>query len=264
MREDGWRPWSPGQAIASAGAGAGDRASRGRGRAPENTLAGLRSRARAGRPLGRVRRHAQPGRGAGPDPRRDPAAHDRWPRPGAAAHRGRNPCAAMPAAGSRRSSPASGCRPWRRRWPCCSSWACTRTSRSSRRAGRELRTGEVVADALRRLWPEDGPRLLLSSFEREALAPARSPRRTYRAACSPSSLPDDWADADAGARLHHAASGPQSGWAWRRCARLTADGRAGAALYRQQPSRAPASCSPPAPRRCSPIVPDRAARRWPQ
>ena len=36
-------------------------------------------------------------------------------------------------------------------------------------SGQAQLTGEVVADLLRRLWPQDGPRLLLSSFERKAL-----------------------------------------------------------------------------------------------
>ena len=58
----------------------------------------------------------------------------------------------------------------------------------------QVATGEVVADALQRLWPEHGPQLLLSSFEREAVArPHDTWHRTSPRGLLAGALPRDWA-----------------------------------------------------------------------
>ena len=181
----------------------------------------------------------------------------------AAAHRGRTPlprCRQLVRARVRRragADPGGGGGPAARAGP-----ARERRDQAGR-AVCELRTGEVVADTLRRLWPEDGPRLLLSSFEREALVPARAPGcRTYRAACSLDPA-RRLGGRHAGARLHHAASGPRPSWRLAAAAWLDGGGRAAAALHRQRASRAPASCSPPAPRPCSPMCRICCSPAWP-
>lgn len=55
-------------------------------------------------------------------------------------------------------------------------------------------TGEVVARALRQLWPKDGPRLLLSSFERKSLLAARRVAEEVPRGYLAVRLPTDWAD----------------------------------------------------------------------
>ena len=194
MREEGWRPWSPGQVSHLPGLATviGHRGAA--GRAPENTLAGLRAAhaldvrwvefdvmlsrdevpllihdetlQRTTNGLGRVPRHT--------------AAEIRACDAGswfAAEFAGERvptldeAVALLLELGLHANveiKPAAGC---------------------------ELRTGEVVADTLRRIWPEDGPRLLLSSFEREALVPARSLLPDVPRGLLASTLPDDWADA---------------------------------------------------------------------
>lgn len=58
--------------------------------------------------------------------------------------------------------------------------------------GHATETGEVVADRLRRLWPEDGPGLLLSSFERAALATAAEVAPELPRGLLAEDLPQDW------------------------------------------------------------------------
>ena len=58
--------------------------------------------------------------------------------------------------------------------------------------GHEVATGEMAAHTLRRLWPERGPRLLLSSFEREAVAAARRVAPDIPRALLAGALPRDW------------------------------------------------------------------------
>lgn len=58
--------------------------------------------------------------------------------------------------------------------------------------GHETATGEVVAEALARLWPADGPRLLLSSFARDALAAARRVAPAIPRGLLAEALPHDW------------------------------------------------------------------------
>lgn len=55
-------------------------------------------------------------------------------------------------------------------------------------------TGEVVAGALRQLWPKDGPRLLLSSFESRSLQAARRAAEEIPRGYLAVRLPSDWAD----------------------------------------------------------------------
>jgi len=53
-------------------------------------------------------------------------------------------------------------------------------------------TGEVVADHLRQCWPADGPRLLLSSFERMALDSAARVAPDIPRGLLAEDLPEDW------------------------------------------------------------------------
>ncbi len=59
-------------------------------------------------------------------------------------------------------------------------------------AGLAEQTGEIVAGMLRRIWPQDGPRLLLSSFERAALVAARTHAPSLPRGLLAGSLPKDW------------------------------------------------------------------------
>ncbi|MGE3290284.1 MAG: glycerophosphodiester phosphodiesterase [Geminicoccaceae bacterium] len=59
-------------------------------------------------------------------------------------------------------------------------------------AGRETVTGEVVAACLRQHWPQDGPGLLLSSFERPALAAAARVAPDLPRGLLAEDLPQDW------------------------------------------------------------------------
>lgn len=61
--------------------------------------------------------------------------------------------------------------------------------------GHEAATGEVAADMLASLWPKDGPRLLLSSFARDALVAARRVAPAIARGCLATSLPGDWREA---------------------------------------------------------------------
>jgi glycerophosphoryl diester phosphodiesterase len=62
-------------------------------------------------------------------------------------------------------------------------------------AGQAQVTGEVVAGLLRRLWPRDGPRLLLSSFERKALTAARRSAEGLPRGLLAGRTPSDWSQA---------------------------------------------------------------------
>ena len=62
-------------------------------------------------------------------------------------------------------------------------------------SGRAEVTGEVVAERLRRAWPEDGPPLLLSSFERPALAAARRVAEGIPRGLLAGRPPSDWREA---------------------------------------------------------------------
>jgi len=59
-------------------------------------------------------------------------------------------------------------------------------------------TGEVVAGTLAQLWPPDGPRLLLSSFERQALAAALRTAPAIPRGLLARRLPADWREAMVG------------------------------------------------------------------
>jgi glycerophosphoryl diester phosphodiesterase len=61
--------------------------------------------------------------------------------------------------------------------------------------GREVETGEVVAEALDRLWPEDGPALLVSSFARSALRAAHAVAPGLPLGLLSELLPEDWPEA---------------------------------------------------------------------
>ena len=193
MREDGWAPWSPGRTAGTAGARDGDRPSRGRGRAPENTLAGLRKAhelgarwvefdvmlTRDGVPVlihdetlqrttdgrGRVARHTAAELGL-----LDAGA---WFAPEFAGERVPTLAEAVAVLLELGLNANVEIKP------------------AQRPRGRDRRGGRR---RLQRLWPEHGPHLLLSSFEREA-AGGGTARGTAarRAACSPSALPKDWA-----------------------------------------------------------------------
>lgn len=59
-------------------------------------------------------------------------------------------------------------------------------------AGHEEATGRIVAEHLARLWPGDGPRLLLSSFARSALAMAAEGAGHIPRGLLAEQLPVDW------------------------------------------------------------------------
>jgi len=61
--------------------------------------------------------------------------------------------------------------------------------------GHEVETGEVVSHTLQRLWPNPGPRLLLSSFERESLAAAQRIAPAIPRGLLAGAPPSDWAAA---------------------------------------------------------------------
>lgn len=61
--------------------------------------------------------------------------------------------------------------------------------------GHEARTGEAVAAFLRDRWPADGPKLLLSSFAREALVAAKAAAPQLPRGLLAEAPPDDWAEA---------------------------------------------------------------------
>jgi glycerophosphoryl diester phosphodiesterase len=62
-------------------------------------------------------------------------------------------------------------------------------------SGRAEATGEIVAERLRRSWPADGPPLLLSSFARPALAAARQAAEAIPRGLLAGRLPSDWREA---------------------------------------------------------------------
>jgi glycerophosphoryl diester phosphodiesterase len=71
--------------------------------------------------------------------------------------------------------------------------------------GHASATGRVVADYLRQHWPEDGPGLLLSSFERAALTAAAEAAPNLPRGLLAEDLPQDWETALSGlgcATLH--------------------------------------------------------------
>jgi glycerophosphoryl diester phosphodiesterase len=61
-------------------------------------------------------------------------------------------------------------------------------------SGQAQITGEVVTQLLQRLWPDDGPRLLLSSFERKALRAAQRTAPEIPRGLLAVGLPSDWAE----------------------------------------------------------------------
>jgi glycerophosphoryl diester phosphodiesterase len=61
-------------------------------------------------------------------------------------------------------------------------------------AGHEVATGEVVAATLRNLWPAHGPRLLLSSVGRPALAAAQRTAPDLPRGLLAGRLPADWVE----------------------------------------------------------------------
>lgn len=61
--------------------------------------------------------------------------------------------------------------------------------------GYAVATGEIVAATLHRLWPADGPRLLLSSFARDALAAAQRTAPDIPRGLLAGRLPRDWHEA---------------------------------------------------------------------
>ena len=61
--------------------------------------------------------------------------------------------------------------------------------------GHEVATGKAVGDALLRCWPDAGPRVLLSSFERESLAAARCVAPGLPRGLLAGAVPGDWASA---------------------------------------------------------------------
>lgn len=62
-------------------------------------------------------------------------------------------------------------------------------------AGHERTTGEAVAQTLLRRWPPERPRLLLSSFKRQALAAAQAAAPTIPRGLLAGRLPPDWREA---------------------------------------------------------------------
>jgi glycerophosphoryl diester phosphodiesterase len=62
-------------------------------------------------------------------------------------------------------------------------------------SGQARLTGEVVAGLLRRLWPQNGPRLLLSSFQRKSLAAARRAAEDLPRGLLSVRVPSDWSKA---------------------------------------------------------------------
>ena len=141
-----------------AGPAAGDRPpGRGRGRAREHAGEPAQGEG-ARRALGRVRRQADPRRpcrscstttasSGPPSGQGEVAAH----------HARRAAAGSTPAAGSRRRSPASGCRPSRRRSRSAASSGSASTSRSSPARGREVETARVAVETLLEHWPAAPP-----------------------------------------------------------------------------------------------------------
>jgi glycerophosphoryl diester phosphodiesterase len=62
-------------------------------------------------------------------------------------------------------------------------------------AGHAVATGETVAEVLIAAWPKDGPRLLLSSFDRAALAAAQRSAPGIPRGLLAGRLPADWREA---------------------------------------------------------------------
>jgi glycerophosphoryl diester phosphodiesterase len=62
-------------------------------------------------------------------------------------------------------------------------------------AGHAVATGETVAEILRANWPKGGPRLLLSSFDRAALAAAQRSAPDIPRGLLAGRLPTDWREA---------------------------------------------------------------------
>ena len=62
-------------------------------------------------------------------------------------------------------------------------------------SGHASETGAVVANALQRAWPASGPRLLVSSFERDALVAVQRTAPELPRGLLAGRLPVDWATA---------------------------------------------------------------------
>lgn len=191
MREDGWQPWSPGGRPATPGLAPviGHRGAA--ARAPENTLAGLRKAhalgarwvefdvmlTRDGAPVlihDETLNRTTTGRGRVPDHDLDQIrALDAgsWFRPAFAGER-------VPAL--------------EEAVELLLELGLNANVEIKPARGHAAATGEVVAGVLAGSWPEDGPRLLLSSFERQALAAAYRVAPAIPRGLLAGRLPADW------------------------------------------------------------------------
>ena len=192
MREDGWQPWSPGQAIRLPGLAPviGHRGAA--ARAPENTLAGLHRAAALGARWVEVDVMLT-GDGV-PVLIHDETLQRTTNGRGRVAERTAAEIAALDA-GSWFAPAFAG-----ERVPTLDQavaqllalgLGCNAEIKPS--AGTAVATGEVVATRLRQLWPADGPPLLVSSFARDALAAAQRAAPGIPRGLLAGRLPADWA-----------------------------------------------------------------------
>jgi glycerophosphoryl diester phosphodiesterase len=194
MREDAWQPWSPGRPVATPGLAAviGHRGAA--ARAPENTLAGLKKAhelgaswvefdvmlTRDGVPIlihDETLQRTTNGRGRMPE---------------------RTAAEIRPLDAGGWFGPAFAGEPvptLEEAIALLLELGLAANVEIKPATGHETATGEVVADVLRRLWPKDGPRLLLSSFERPALAAARMVAPAIPRGLLAEALPGDWPEA---------------------------------------------------------------------
>jgi glycerophosphoryl diester phosphodiesterase len=194
MREDAWQPWSPGRPVATPGLASviGHRGAA--ARAPENTLAGLRKAHELGATW--VEFDVMLTRDGVPILIHDETLHRTTNGRGRVPDRTLAEIRALDA-GAWFSPAFAG-----ERVPTLEEAVAlllelglNANVEIKPATGHETATGEVVADTLRRLWPEDGPRLLLSSFERPALAAARMVAPAIPRGLLAEALPGDWVEA---------------------------------------------------------------------
>jgi glycerophosphoryl diester phosphodiesterase len=194
MREDAWQPWSPGRPVATPGLAAviGHRGAA--ARAPENTLAGLKKAHELGASW--VEFDVMLTRDGVPILIHDETLQRTTNGRGRVPERTAAEIRALDAGGW--FGPAFAGEPvptLEEAIALLLELGLAANVEIKPATGHETATGEVVADVLRRLWPKDGPRLLLSSFERPALGAARMVAPSIPRGLLAEALPGDWAQA---------------------------------------------------------------------
>jgi glycerophosphoryl diester phosphodiesterase len=191
LPSSGWRPWAPGASVSTPGL---DRVSGHRGakaRAPENTLAGLREARRLG--CGWVEFDVMLSRDGVPVLIHDETV-DRT-----TDGRGRVADLTLAELRSLDASAGFGASFGGERIPtlaeaiaACLDLGLAANVEIKPSSGHAAETGRVVARTLREAWPTAGPPVLLSSFERAALAAARDTAPAIPRGLLADSLPADW------------------------------------------------------------------------